>query len=1160
MKRFSLLFFLTMAGYGYIVEEVNFSPETMRIEDLKNYKIIKIKGTDMGGEEGYPMLPYRVYTYETSSDEGFKSLEITSMEYVDIKLDGEVMPVPKHIPISLMRKPEIKKGEVYSKDEFYPETPVKFLYEGRLKDKNLISVIVYPVLYNPVKKILRFYTRISFVLNTELRPIFRTNAGGNLYRSVIITSEKMRAYFQPLSDWHTEKGIKDTIVAVESIIPSFPGRDPQERIREFIKWAYANWGIEYVILGGDVDVIPHRKCYVMEIDGNDLDTIPTDMYYACLDGDWDANKNNVFGEVRDSVDLYPEVAVGRITFDNSSQIEGQVNKIIHFEKNPIPGFIEKLLLPAETLWADLGYSGSYVNNFIANIVSNNFQKSKLYEDYGNINSRALKDSLNSGFSYVHYASHGNFSVISTGPDAFWTWDAASLTNGYKTSISNGICCLVGGFDREDCILEEFMENSNGGTVAWIGNSRYGWGNPPTLGEAEKMDTTLFHYIFNEDVYYIGDLVNMVKVTYAPIAEINSYMRWSLYEWTLFGDPTTPAPTEEFKNLTVNHPVSVPPEEASFDIEVRRDMVPVNKALVLITHYTDDEVDLYEYSYTNENGVAHFEIEGIKEGSLYVNVTARNSYPYKGSIPIMYSGPVIKKIPDTLYIYTFDSPQDSFLVKDIGTKNVLVSGMEFDSSFVEWVNPSTFSLLPSYHIYVNVKIYEDSVEEGVSYTPILIQSNTETSPDTEWIGMVKGDYPCIRFSPDTLYFDYENSKEYIDSFMIINRGVVNLYYTIKEIPDYVLNIYPGTGEVLPSDTVMIYMTLDTTKLHSGEWVDSFLVENNDPGRGKIYYYFHVENYSPLISVTPDTLRFLYYTKPDGYHIEDYDIIENNMDVSNVGEGTLKVDTIVPSNDWISYIEPVSFDVPANNSMEVKVRVDASDLDEGIYHSFLTINSNSVDKPQYKEPVELVVVPLERDIEVFPDTVKIDVQVTNKGEFYITNWGNEDLEIDSIKFNENVKWLVRVYPNKWTLHPLDTITIKVVVDPEKMDHNSEISIISVYSDDPDEPQINVYVNPYNNLGIYSSDSIPEEPFLAPVRVEPGNIMYIDYGINLDGEVEFNIYDITGRIIFTKDLKKRAGYHTLFYDMRDRRGRKIGRGIYFIEMKFKDQRFTEKMIILG
>ena len=53
-----------------------------------------------------------------------------------------------------------------------------------------------------------------------------------------------------------------------------------------IRDAYARWGTKWVLLGGDTDVIPERLA--LNTSFYQVEHIAADIYYACLDGNWDA--------------------------------------------------------------------------------------------------------------------------------------------------------------------------------------------------------------------------------------------------------------------------------------------------------------------------------------------------------------------------------------------------------------------------------------------------------------------------------------------------------------------------------------------------------------------------------------------------------------------------------------------------------------------------------------------------------------------------------------------------------------------------------------------------------------------------------------------------------------------------------------------------------
>jgi len=81
----------------------------------------------------------------------------------------------------------------------------------------------------------------------------------------------------------------------------------------------------------------------------------TDLYYADVykEGgvfdDWDSNGNNVFaewsGELRDELDLYPDVAYGRLACRSTREAKNVIDKIINYEKEPAdPSWFDNIIV------------------------------------------------------------------------------------------------------------------------------------------------------------------------------------------------------------------------------------------------------------------------------------------------------------------------------------------------------------------------------------------------------------------------------------------------------------------------------------------------------------------------------------------------------------------------------------------------------------------------------------------------------------------------------------------------------------------------------------------------------------------------------------------------------------------------------------------------
>jgi len=149
---------------------------------------------------------------------------------------------------------------------------------------------------------------------------------------VIVTNDAMAPVFQQFADWKTQMGLPAVVRTVSFIHQQYPSAaDDAERIRLFLRDAYTRWGAKWVLLGGDTDVIPARLGTTVFYGG---EKIATDLYYSCLDGNWNANGDSLYGQGAnglvpgDNADLMPEVYVGRASVTTPAQAQVFVNKTL----------------------------------------------------------------------------------------------------------------------------------------------------------------------------------------------------------------------------------------------------------------------------------------------------------------------------------------------------------------------------------------------------------------------------------------------------------------------------------------------------------------------------------------------------------------------------------------------------------------------------------------------------------------------------------------------------------------------------------------------------------------------------------------------------------------------------------------------------------------
>ncbi len=698
-RRLIALFILATIVIGFgptpgsgemLKESLTFSKSDLKFSKLKGYDQVTLLGCDLTAKVGEPQLPVYLANLAIPNGARVEEVEILATESEDLSGSYLIYPVQPPQILSQSKDKTIPfvepKSAIYS-SALYPQKIVEYKGSGSLSGYQVASFLVYPLQYLPAKKMLRFYSRVDFAVRLTPGPkkfsikrtervekLIRRTVGSlvsnpqNVRKSqgaeeksstllplgqfeyLIITSESYVPYFQPLANWKLKKGLRDTIITTSWIYSTYSGYDHQEQIRNFLKDAYQNWGTVWVLLGGDTDVVPTRIAYAMTCEAGfypDEDSIPCDLYYSDLDRTWDLNGNHIYGEVADSVDMLSDVFVGRASVSIHQEAQAWVNKILTYEKSPPTDYQLDMLFAAEILWWDPYTDSGVGKNIIDNLfVPPRFDPiTKLYESQGNESRASVIAAMNEGQNIINHDGHANYTVMGAGAGYLNRSDMDALTNGPRYSILYSIGCWPAAFDY-DCIAEHFVNNPNGGGVAFIGNSRYGWGSPgnPGYGYSDRFDSEFYRFLFQDDIYHIGATLALDKAFYIPRSQQENVYRWCEYEINLLGDPEMPIWTDIPDTLTVVHPDSVPTGESLFPVTVQANSSPLSGALVCVMGANG----VYKTDLTGANGQVSLSIHPSAQGTLWVTVTAHNYLPYEGHATVFSVGPYVSRYREVIF--------------------------------------------------------------------------------------------------------------------------------------------------------------------------------------------------------------------------------------------------------------------------------------------------------------------------------------------------------------------------------------------------------------------------------------------------------------------------------------------------------------------------------
>ncbi|HUU44423.1 MAG TPA: C25 family cysteine peptidase, partial [Acidobacteriota bacterium] len=653
------------------------------------FDILYLPQCDITDRVGYPQLPVKTIQWAVPAGARVEDVAVTGVESEYLPGVYNLFPCQPPRILSAGRDgiafvpPD---PAAYSAAGFYPESVIASVPAGRLRDTRLSAFQVYPLQYEAQTGRVRILTRIdisitladtdapparvakaslggSDIQNRILRATVANSRGvlpsvqtaqsapqtaqaGEVYEYVIITSSALESAFTPLAAWKTQKGVPAKIVTTQQIYAEYTGADNAEQIRNFIQTAYADWGTVWVLLGGDTPIVPQRVAWAMDCEygSTDHNYIPADLYYSDLDGDWDANGNGVYGEVDDNVDLYPDVFVGRACCDNLSEAEAWVSKLLVYEQAPPTDYQLNMAFFAEILWSSPYTDSSVPKNVIDSLcVPPRYDPiTKLYESLGNESQTTVVQALNDGQSIVNHNGHCWIDLMGVGSGYLSNPDMDGLTNGARqTSVLFSIGCWPAAFDY-DCLAEHFITNPTGGGVAFIGNSRYGWGSPgnPEYGYSDRYDRQFFAALLVDSLYQLGSALAKAKTYYVPHTRDENVYRWCQYEVNLLGDPEMPVWTDTPGQLTVQHPDTVPLGEGDYLITVTDAGTgqPVAGAMVCLRR----KGDAYERGLTGPDGTILMTVAPSSGGlpALEITASAHNFLPVQDSIVVGGGGRLV----------------------------------------------------------------------------------------------------------------------------------------------------------------------------------------------------------------------------------------------------------------------------------------------------------------------------------------------------------------------------------------------------------------------------------------------------------------------------------------------------------------------------------------
>ena len=672
------------AQAGVITEHYDFSePE---ITSVGEYHRVTMDGAWSFGDRGMPILPMVPARVLLPPGEVVAGVRIVVGEKIELGSGLLVEPGQGQHPLSQTGPFESVEPDYASRAVFpgrFHDEPRDGLFRGH----SIATLALHPVEFEPIEGRVSYYSSMDVEITTVLDESLARDAGGmvrrdattsrllsamvdnpslertytefqevksplldekDAYRYVIITTDAWDEHLDEFVDFQTRRGNKAGVFLKSWITSRYLGNDDADRIRRFIKDAYRTWGIDYVLLVGDTrdpDGIPHRGFFGVSYGyAADFD-IPADLYYAALDGTWNDDGDNRWGEP-DEADLYPEVAVGRVCVNDQWDIAAFIQKATRYQEAPVVADCDEVLFAGEYLWPST-YGGTYKDEIRFGTSANGYTTAgfpdrmnvtTLYEKDGDWDAGTLISHMESGANIVNHLGHCNIHhVMKMNPLDIALFNNEGVEHTLNFAYSQG--CYGGSFDNRtiagfyttDCFVEEFIVD-DGGAAAMIANSRYGWGEiGGTNGSSQYYDREFFDALFGEGIFAIGEANNDSKIDVVWAIDY-AENRWCFYQLNLFGDPAMALWTAEPTPLTVDHPGLILTGDELVAVVVKDDSgAPVDGARVTIS---SGDCSVYDTRLTDNSGHGSLRSVSAVTGSVHLKVTAHDFLDYDADIGII----------------------------------------------------------------------------------------------------------------------------------------------------------------------------------------------------------------------------------------------------------------------------------------------------------------------------------------------------------------------------------------------------------------------------------------------------------------------------------------------------------------------------------------------
>ncbi len=506
----------------------------------------------------------------------------------------------------------------------------------------------------------------------------------------IITTSALEGSFLPLAQWRSQMGLKAEVFILDGDdgILSGQGDDDAEKLLFFLNDMYSltEGGLQYVLLGGDSDVVPIRYLHANASYIGMDDQYLSDVYFSSPEMEWDGDGDGRYGEIEDLLihgvsNISFPLRVGRVPINNTVDAALFCQRVIDYETNPPegdwysrgilassvmdrPNFDDDPVTPTDegyNTYKDNGYKAienamRYIPYSMDITHLHDYQVDHPYwggnysEENDTLTVTSLPENISNGCSFVSFAGQ-SFYDSSSSPFSLANWvqptgtqyppsagfgpaltreDIDELSNGGMLPVMYISSCDSFNFSGDDDQdLESLIYAEGGGAISVVGSTGVSWrgeGEEFSLGNWYLMPLFWRNLMLDQRP---GDALYDLKETYlkGKWDELSSQeaLLVGAYTYNYLGDPALNAWLSKPQKLQV-----YPDRTTIFTggdtliVEVKDlAQTPIYDALVSLYHPVTGTVFSRR---TGPDGLVEIMADFASPGAIKLTVTANGYLP------------------------------------------------------------------------------------------------------------------------------------------------------------------------------------------------------------------------------------------------------------------------------------------------------------------------------------------------------------------------------------------------------------------------------------------------------------------------------------------------------------------------------------------------------